>query len=65
MATKPAGNPDIWSQTTNYPAGADPWSGNVALVDADRIEAFQGEFGDAVTMMEQLGRNSFTHTKES
>lgn len=34
MATKPAGNPDIWSQTTNYPAGADPWSGNATKVTA-------------------------------
>jgi len=34
MAIKPAGNPDIWSQTTNYPAGADPWSGNATKVTA-------------------------------
>lgn len=34
MATRPAGNPPIWAQTTNYPAGADPWSANATKVTA-------------------------------
>lgn len=34
MATRPAGNPPIWAQTTNYPAGADPWSGMATKVTA-------------------------------
>lgn len=32
MATRPSGNPPIWAQTTNYPAGADPWSGMATKV---------------------------------
>lgn len=34
MATRPSGNPPIWSQTATYPAGADPWSGNATKVTA-------------------------------
>ena len=34
MATKPAGNPNIFSQTANFPAGADPWSGMATKVVA-------------------------------
>ena len=34
MATKPSGNPNVWAQTANYPAGAEPWSSNATKVTA-------------------------------
>lgn len=38
MATRPVGNPPIWAQTTSFPAGADPWSGNATKVTAPSAE---------------------------
>ncbi len=32
MATRPIGNPPIWSSIALYPAGVDPWSGNARNV---------------------------------
>lgn len=40
MATRPIGNPPIWAQDTNFPAGADPWSGNACKVTAPTAEDF-------------------------
>jgi len=34
MATRPTGNPPIWAQTVNYPAGPDVWAGSPTKVQA-------------------------------
>jgi hypothetical protein len=39
MATRPIGNPPIWSSIANYPPGVDPWSGNARSVPIPTGEA--------------------------
>ena len=39
MATRPTGNPPIWSSIANYPPGVDPWSGNARSVPIPTGEA--------------------------
>ncbi len=38
------------------PGSPDPWNGTVAIVDSDRIEPLDAEFGEAAATCEQLGR---------
>jgi uncharacterized membrane protein len=40
------------------PGSPDPWSGQVALVDVDRVKALKDDFGEVVATCEQLGRGS-------
>ena len=38
------------------PGSPDPWSGKVVLLEADRVERLDVEFGEAAAACEQLGR---------
>ena len=40
------------------PGSPDPWSGKVALMSTDRVDPLNTDFGQAVTICEQLGRGS-------
>lgn len=40
------------------PGSPDPWSGKAVIVDADRVESLDTEFGIAAATCEQLGRGS-------
>ncbi len=42
------------------PGSPDTWAGISVLISADRVEPVELEFGDAVTIFEQLGRGSTT-----
>lgn len=44
--------------TVFLPGSPDPWSGQVAMFDFDRVEPIDAEFGIATTTHEQLGRGS-------
>ncbi len=44
--------------TVYLPGAPDPWMGSVVILPADRVEPVAVEFGDAVAVCEQLGRNS-------
>jgi uncharacterized membrane protein len=50
--------PDTGLVTVYLPGSPDPWLGTVVLLNADRVEPVDMEFGDAVTIFEQLGRGS-------
>ena len=47
------------------PGSPDPWAGKVVIVDADRVEPLDAEFGVAAATCEQLGRGSTKLIKES
>lgn len=51
--------------TIYLPGSPDPWAGKVAMVDAERVEPLQVEFGKAVAICEQLGRGSVELSKGS
>lgn len=44
--------------TVYLPGAPDPWLGTVVLVNADRVEQADIEFGEAVAIFEQVGRGS-------
>lgn len=44
--------------TVYLPGSPDTWSGFTVLMNTDRVEPMDIEFGDAVTLCEQLGRGS-------
>ena len=44
--------------TVYLPGSPDPWLGTVVILSVDRVEPVDMEFGDAVTIFEQLGRGS-------
>jgi uncharacterized membrane protein len=44
--------------TVYLPGSPDPWAGRVAMIEADRVQPLDAEFGEAVAACEQLGRGS-------
>lgn len=44
--------------TVYLPSAPDPWLGTVVLLNADRVDQAEIEFGDTVAIFEQLGRGS-------
>ena len=44
--------------TVYLPGSPDPWIGSVAYLEPDRVKPISVEFGDAVGICEQMGRNS-------
>jgi len=47
------------------PGSPDPWAGTVALMNADRIEPLNTDFGVAAATCEQLGRSSIAALAKS
>lgn len=47
------------------PGSPDPWSGKVVIVDIDRVQSLDTEFGIAAATCEQLGRGSMKLIQES
>ena len=47
------------------PGSPDPWAGKVVLLDVDRVEPLNAEFGVAAATCEQLGRGSAMLLAES
>jgi uncharacterized membrane protein len=47
------------------PGSPDPWAGFVAVIDTDRVEPLNADFGVAVASYEQLGRGSIALLAES
>jgi hypothetical protein len=54
----PAGIALLILVTVYLPGSPDPWMGSVVILPAERVEPVAVEFGDAVAVCEQLGRNS-------
>jgi len=44
--------------TVYLPGSPDPWAGSVVLLNADRVEQTDIDFGEAVATFEKLGRDS-------
>ena len=44
--------------TVYLPGSPDPWAGSVAMLDIERVEALDADFGETAGTCEQLGRGS-------
>ena len=49
---------DVGLVTVYLPGAPDPWSGITVLMNTERVQPMDIEFGDAITLCEQLGRGS-------
>ena len=49
---------DVGLMTVYLPGAPDPWSGITVLMNTERVQPMDIEFGDAITLCEQLGRGS-------